>query len=647
MQENIKTSRFVKVMNLLAGFSLLMSTWFITSCEDETLPGAGSIADSTPPNAGFTYSSDAANQLKLVFTNQSESATDFSWDFGDGNTSEDKDPSNTYDDFGTYTVTLEASDKLGNSASTTIEVEVVEGPYQPFILEPGFEDAQLENDTGDGRDSWRNSDLGGVIQITSDPVRTGEQAAKLTGTEGDQRIGYQIITVEKDSNYDLNFYYTMKDDQVGWLTVSVLSGEVTSHDEALAATIGSITVNDQSDPDSYVAATVSFNSGSSSEVAIYFFNGGSVESRLDDFSIDIAPEGAVPPSASFVPEQSDIDYLSYTFANGSINATSYEWDFGDGNTSTEESPTHIYAEAAEYTVKLIATNAAGLATEFETVIDIQAPVTAAFTYEVDDADYKTYSFTDASEDAVMLLWEFGDGFQFTGTNPIHTYDEDGTYTVSLTATSLTGFEDVETVQVIVAEGFIVQILNGTFDEYTNNTSDNADAWDMTPNSTVVDNDGNTVDSPYDDLWDNSDLNSYIDGAYCTDEQPNSTSDGNNGTRGAKFSSNCRRLYQVVAVESGTEYTFSIDTRSEAMNVDTEVFILNTEITTETGIDASTSDSAIDAYYEITNDYNTDKTVFTTSSFTFTPSTNEIVIYVRSLDAVDSSNEVFIDNVTIE
>lgn len=648
MKQNTKTDKFIKVMHLLAGFSLIISTIFISACVDETLPGAGSIKDLTPPTAGFSYSADPTDQLKVVFTNQSESATDFTWDFGDGNTSDEENPSNTYSDFGKYSVTMMATDKLGVSSDTTIEIEVVEGPYQPFILEFGFEDLSLPDGTGDGRDSWRNSDLGGVIQITSSPVRSGEQAAKLTGSASDQRIGYQLVTVEAESNYDLNFYYTMLDNQTGWLTISVLSGPVTTHEEALAATIGSITVNDQTDPETYEAASVSFNSGESTEVAIYFFNGGSVEARLDDFSIDIAAEGAVPPSASFAAEQNENDYLSYNFVNASVNASSYAWDFGDGNTSNEESPSHTFAEADVYTVTLVATSEEGLTAEYSSEIDIQAPVTAAFTYEIDDADYKTYSFMDASEGAVTLLWEFGDGFQYTGMDPVHTYDADGTYTVKLTATSVTGFEDTEEVTLTVAQGFVVQVLNGTFDEYTSNTGDNADAWDMTPNSTVEDNSGNTIDSPYKALWDNSDLESYIETNYGSNEQPGSTSDGNNGTRGAKFSQNSRRLYQVVEVEMGTEYTFSIDSRSEADGVDTEVFILNTEITTEAGIDASKSDAAIDAYFEITNDFSTDKTVFATNTFNFTPSTNKIVIYVRSLDIVDDgAHEVFIDNVTID
>ncbi|MEO9966741.1 MAG: PKD domain-containing protein [Reichenbachiella sp.] len=644
---NIKTSKFIKVMSLLTGFSLTLGALFITSCVDETLPGAGSIPDITPPNAGFSYSSDPTDQLMLVFTNQSESATDFTWDFGDGESSDEKDPSHTYPDFGSYTVTLVSTDKLGVSATTTSDVEVVEGPYQPFVLELGFEDLSLPDGTGDGRDSWRNSDLGGVIQITESPVRSGEQAAKLTGLTSDQRIGYQLVTVEAESNYDVNFYYTMEDDQIGWLTVAILSGPVSSHDDALEATIGSITVNNQDDPETYESASVSFNSGTSTEIAIYFYNGGSVETRLDDISIDIAPEGAVAPSVSFTSEQSDANYLSYTFTNNSVNATSYEWDFGDGNTSTEETPTHVYEEADVYSVKLVATNDAGLSAEYTADIDIQAPVTAAFTYEEDDADYKTYLFTDASEDAVSLLWEFGDGFQFTGMDPTHTYAEDGIYTVTLTATSLTGFEDVETAQVTVAEGFIVQVLNGTFDEYTTETGDNADAWDMTPNSTVVDNNGNTIDSPYDPLWDNGDLDSWLDTEYGDDsEQAGSSSDGNNGTRGAKLDEKGRRLYQVVEVQAGETYTFSIDAMTTAAGITSEVFILNTEIADETGINASTSDAAIDHYFAIPNIFAGSGDAYATNTFDFTPSTNEIVIYVRNIDVVDDVAEAFFDNITI-
>jgi PKD repeat protein len=448
----------------LVAVMFAMGLFFLNACSEDKIPGAGEIEDSTPPSAGFSFSGSPTDPKEIKFSNLSASATDFSWDFGDGNTSNEKEPSNTFADFGKYVVTLIASDKLGVSSTITQDVNVVEGPYQPFILEFGFEDGQLSGGIGDGRDSWRNSDLGGVIQITGSPVRTGDQGAKMPGVVSDQRIGYQLITVEAESNYDLNFYYTLLDDQIGSLTVSVLSGPVTTHDDAIAATIGSVTVNDQTDPSTFESASVSFNSGTSTQVAIYFFNGGTVEARLDDFSIDIAPEGAVPPSASFTSEQSAANYLEYVFTNGSVNAASYEWDFGDGNTSTDVSPTHVYTEAKIYTIKLVAKSETGLTGEFSADLDIQAPVTAEFTHVVDADSYNKFHFTDASVGAVNWMWDFGDGYTATLQNPSHTYDVDGSYTVKLTASSVTGFTSEATAVVAVSAGAIIPLItNGDFD----------------------------------------------------------------------------------------------------------------------------------------------------------------------------------------
>ena len=650
MKNRIKI--FGKIVLPLAG---LIAISVVVSCVGDELfrdelPDSNSKADTVLPEANFSYASSIDDFRTINFTNLSNESTIFLWDFGNGNTSEEQDPTFTFENGeGTYAVSLTATDALGASNTITIDVIVVEGPFQPIILEPGFEDNTLPDGGGDGRDSWRNNDLGGVIQITGSPVTFGDQGAKLPPEQ--DRIGYQEITVEPDSNYDLRFYYTMLDNSTNpWLTVAILgvteNGSPSNTQEALDATIASVTVNNTDDPSVYVQQSLTFNSGMNNTVAIYFYN-GPVEVRLDEFTIDVAPEGAVPPSVGFSYAQSETNYLEYAFTNSSTNAISYLWDFGDGNTSTEESPTHVYDIHNTYTVTLTATNDANISNSLSQTFDIQAPVTAEFTYEVDDLNYRTYHFMDASQDAVMLLWEFGDGFQFTGMNPSHTYAEDGIYDVSLTAYSVTGAIDIATAQLIVSQGFVVQVLNGTFDEYTFNTGDNADAWDMTPNSTIVDNDGNTIPSPYDPLWDNGALDSWLEGFYGDgSEQPSSTSDGNNGTRGAKLNEIARRLYQVVPVQQGVSYNFSIDTRSEAMGVNTEVFILNTEISDEIGINASTSDPSVDAYFNITNDFNADNTMFTTSTFTFTPSTGQIVIYVRALNAVDSSNEVFIDNIEI-
>ena len=53
------------------------------------------------------------------------------------------------------------------------------------------------------------------------------------------------------------------------------------------------------------------------------------------------------------------DFKKVTFTNAAQNFTAISWDFGDGNTSTELNPVHIYATTGAFTVKLTATGAEG------------------------------------------------------------------------------------------------------------------------------------------------------------------------------------------------------------------------------------------------------------------------------------------------
>lgn len=79
------------------------------------------------------------------------------------------------------------------------------------------------------------------------------------------------------------------------------------------------------------------------------------------------------PVASFQYAISNTNFLEVVFTNFSKNATTYTWNFGDGQTSTEKDPTHVYAASGTFTVLLTAKNDAGTSATYSQTIEIKDP----------------------------------------------------------------------------------------------------------------------------------------------------------------------------------------------------------------------------------------------------------------------------------
>ncbi|MBN4051323.1 gliding motility-associated C-terminal domain-containing protein [bacterium AH-315-M05] len=136
------------------------------------------------------------------------------------------------------------------------------------------------------------------------------------------------------------------------------------------------------------------------------------------------------------------DQLTITFIDSSGCATSWEWDFGDGNTNTVQNPIHTYAAPGTYNVQLIAINTTYAC--YDTIVK-QIVVNTQPTYDFSIAGFclgDSTLFTDQSDNNVVTivnwLWDFGDGDTSTTQNPSHLYADTGTYTVTLTATTNAG-----------------------------------------------------------------------------------------------------------------------------------------------------------------------------------------------------------------
>ncbi len=147
-----------------------------------------------------------------------------------------------------------------------------------------------------------------------------------------------------------------------------------------------------------------------------------------------------------------IGCVPYTaeFINNSLGGLRFEWDFGDGSSSDEITPTHLYANPGTYTVILKAFDSTSCNFEDKSsfTINVSANPTAAFIYTPLQPEENTAtSFVNQSLGATSYLWSFGDGDSSTMTNPSHYFPATGTYNVCLQAENDAGCIDTTCVDI--------------------------------------------------------------------------------------------------------------------------------------------------------------------------------------------------------
>ena len=169
------------------------------------------------------------------------------------------------------------------------------------------------------------------------------------------------------------------------------------------------------------------------------------------------------PTAAF----STYDTLSCPRANINFNNNSngsgltYFWTFGDGDTSTAQSPVHQYRTNGLYTVKLVVTTAQGC-TDSITQVNLVRIVTPMARFTVSDTlgtcPPLVVTFTNNAANYLTYNWNFGDGLTSGSTefNPVHTYNAPGTYVSKLTVTGPGGCTSIRTKTIVVLGP------NGTF-----------------------------------------------------------------------------------------------------------------------------------------------------------------------------------------
>ena len=132
------------------------------------------------------------------------------------------------------------------------------------------------------------------------------------------------------------------------------------------------------------------------------------------------------------------------FTNNSLGGLNFSWDFGDGATSTEDNPSHLYTETGTFTVKLIAYDSTSCNKVDDTTFTITvSPIpVASFSYNPTEPKENTFTnFVNQSIGATKYIWNFGDGDTSTLANPRHIFDATSTYNVCLNAANDAGCSD--------------------------------------------------------------------------------------------------------------------------------------------------------------------------------------------------------------
>jgi PKD repeat protein len=183
-------------------------------------------------------------------------------------------------------------------------------------------------------------------------------------------------------------------------------------------------------------------------------DGGGVGPNTPPVAAFTAPTTCTPGGACQFTDAS-------TDADGTI--ASRAWDFGDpasgaANTSTDQNPTHTFATANTYQVKLTVTDNGGATNSVTNAVAVGTtggtPPTASFDIPSDCVAGTPCGFHSTSSDAdgtiASAAWDFGDGATGDGVDATHTFAAAGSFAVKLTVTDNQGLTGTVTQQVAVA-----------------------------------------------------------------------------------------------------------------------------------------------------------------------------------------------------
>jgi len=400
-------------------------------------------------NANFSASPlRGCAPLVVQFTDLSTGGpTTWSWNFGNSNTSTQQNPATIYTLPGAYSVTLTVSNGSSNNTIVkTAYIVVYNKPVANFSVSSytacvgqalTFTDSSIISSGGPPIGSWGwdfgdgNTQTVSTTSVTHTYNAPGNYPVSLiiTDTNGCSNTVIKNVNIiaSPNASFTASPLFSCTAPLLVMFTNTSTSGGPTTY----TWNFGNGNTSTQTNPGNTYTAPGSYN------VTLIANQNGCTDTITMPNQVVIQNI-----NVSFVATPSVIcSGQAVTFTNTSApNATTANWNFGDGNTSTALNPVHTYTAAGTYTVSLTSSDANNCSGNASGVVTVDQTPVVSFTADtlVACSAPFTVNFNNTTVGGSTYNWNFGDGNSSTLQNPSHTYNAPGTYTVSLSAVNSSG-----------------------------------------------------------------------------------------------------------------------------------------------------------------------------------------------------------------
>ncbi len=433
------------------------------------------------PTASFT-TADVCQNLAAQFTDQSAgnggTINQWDWDFDYNGVTHytdniNQNPSNNYAAAGTYTVELIVTTSVGCSDTVSNPITIHPMPNAAYThTDVCYTDANTFTDNS-------NVSSGTITNWDWDfddnsPINNTQNPTYTYGSDGAYNVTLVVTTDQNCKDTVTHTVNVWSLPVVDFTPTEVCLNTPTQFQDLTTVNIGNS-----------VAWAWDFDDGTNSNAQnpihtypvdgpfqvtlVVTTNHGCVDSTTKTVTINPLPQVSFSADTLSGCSPVIVNFTDNSVINAPGNNVAWDWNFGNGMTSTQQNPTGISFEnssntsVATFGISLTVTSDKGCVIK-DTITNMitSYPIpTAAFTYgpeptNIYDAEI---TFIDNSIIASQWIWDLGDGASSTDQNPVHHYTDSGSYYVTLYMENIYGCRDTASKMIRIDPTFAIFIPN--------------------------------------------------------------------------------------------------------------------------------------------------------------------------------------------